>query len=327
MVPNNLIEKEFQRLAEFLKLPDDYFESDSIGEMFQKLRSFCDNREASKSVKTYSMALGQLFRDITNRPDNSYFKINIQDDIAKFIIISLFEASAHRYSGMNSAPLNHHWIPQTYTKGFSPKSNDSRLSFGHFPNGLNPVQGDVSNKNYFVHAQEGRKGFYDDASEKFFSILEGVFSNDKVTIVSSNLTNGERNMKNIRLASFYYVQSVRYPDHNGRFTLSKFEDVINKIFENIYLTPEVYAQTRKAQSLVFIAENPRLRILSDKTVALCFPLSSDLALVISTNSLNPDYAKTLIKRSNIDTLKNSIRKNKTFFGLSNAQNFKNYVLA
>jgi len=306
---NSLIERELEKFCEFIQEPLDSFESDSVGEYFQKLLDYCHKNNLSEDFRIYTNAQKRILNSVLSRPKDSPNKTNIQEDIVKYMILQLLDAAANDY-GTKGKPLNHHWIPQTYAKSFTGKGKVT-LSYFAFPPGLKILRGEVSIKTYFVHNPVKGKGFNDDPTEYYYSLLEGKYASDKLDVKE---TIGEENLNNVRLALFFYSQSVRYPNDMGIFKKRNFAELINDILENIYSTEEIYAQRAGAQYLMFSSENPRLTVLSDGIKTISFPISSTKALVVSTKPLSKIHAKKIAVDSNKRLMIHAVKNNKLLFG-------------
>lgn len=225
------------------------------------------------------------------------------------IFVALVHGASHRTA---SPPKTHHWVPVAYMGNFSEGQGKSRgvrarvtatglFSTGHLALSI----GD----SVFAHAPVDGRGHYDLILEYAFSLLEGTYS--------QNLGRLETTQARASLLAFTLVQSLRNPVDGG-FPAGDLATLLGGVFRlGDTLGPLHVATVESRRRIGFTPYFPSASLrLVDGALVHHMPLTSHLAMLISSVPLDPQRTVDLLRRLSRNTVARANRTHSIIFGLT-----------
>jgi hypothetical protein len=237
----------------------------------------------------------------------------------RLIATAILEASLYQYPAL-SVPLKHHWLPLCYSSNFTRGLPQAARRGASIPtldySSGEPIDRLVTDKS-FVHGPAKDRGFYQLSAEKFFSIIEGWYDNSL-----KRLNQAKPSTTLFYKASFVamlVIQTLRAPHPGtGKFklrNLSDFATAAAKLLDSIE-TGYVYLVPSK-KPLPFVAYAPtRHRVSVTDKQSWYFPLTSNLALIISEERLTNVKQQQMVEGSRASTIKWAQLHHKQLFGFT-----------
>lgn len=279
--------------------------SDDFHETLERLSTL----KSSNSRATLSKTLDKLLTDLKRDPSSDFL-----ESLQRFLAIQLLVAATHRYG--SNAPALHHWIPLCYLKNFTRGLNEGGQRSQVVPGLRFLVNGVVERikvaDSRFAHTEAAKTGgYYELKAEYFFSIVEGAYS----STISSRLAGKSREMGKIYATAMLLVQSLRAPQE-GSFTLRGFREIVEhlEIIVDGLEGKHVYLQSSN-EPLAFSTHVPTRSRRVKGGIVSYFPMSSDVALLLSSRELEVDERLEMIKKSQQATIAYARRTGEAIYGI------------
>lgn len=280
-----------------------------ISDDFHETLEQVSKLKSANSRATLSKTLEKLLTDLKRNSTGDFM-----ETLQRFLVIQLLVAATHRYG--SNAPALHHWVPLCYLKNFTRGLNASAQRSQVVP-GLRFLTNGVVERvsvadSQFAHGSSVKEGgYYELKAEYFFSIIESAYS----ATISSRIAGKSREMGKIYATAMLLVQAIRAP-RNGSFELRGFREIVDylEILVDGLEGTHVYLQSSN-EPLAFSTHVPtRSRRVKGGIVAY-FPLSSDIALLVSSRDLDVSERLEMIEKSQQATISYARRTGETIYGI------------
>lgn len=253
---------------------------------------------------------------VTNELKRSKPTGDLMTMVRRLTAATLLESAFHNYAP-NQAPKQHHWIPLCYLTRFTRSYPQPIKRGAHIPTldySIGMVD-KITRDRSFIHPVKKSKGFYELSAEHFFSVVESRYSNALLRVESAKPRLSDFDMASF--VSMLLIQTLRAPHPSQKSfnlrTLADFAKAAAELLDSIeagyaYIVPS-------EEPLAFVPYAPtRKRIFVSGKQAWYFPVTSNLALVLSEERMTQAQQKRVTEGARISTVKWAQRNHEPLFG-------------
>lgn len=268
---------------------------ETLEERFSALQSASRDDFVYELVSTRLNLDGRYYRAVLLRQSPENFQGKWREYSLLYIFTLLAKGSINE---SHSCVSLQHWIPVCYTRNFSERVSSKRIChLDRYSAGEEGIKKERITDKIFLHrpGNNGGKRFYDDRVEFFLSQVESMYS------TATRQVRARRYDSSLQLVIAYLFMEIlelRKPDEDGNFTFRTFNDLVRAVCERLDEVESPHLTSGFPDRELGFTADRRIRPFKTKdgVLARVYPVSPNLAFIVSDSAITDDEADRLASR-------------------------------